>query len=112
MVSTIRSAGWPTRSIALRTSATRLTTPVEVSLWTIRTLLIVRARSSASLASTSAGSTPLRQSPGTNSTSSPRRPAISRHRLAKWPVSNIRTLSPWDSVLTRAASQAPVPEAG
>ena len=31
---------------------------------------------------------------------------------AKCPVSNISTRSPADSVLTRAASQAPVPEAG
>ena len=33
-----------------------------------------------------------------------------RHRVAKWPVSTIRTLSPGDSVLTIAASQAPVPD--
>ena len=30
----------------------------------------------------------------------------------KWPVSTIRTLSPGDSVLTIAASQAPVPDDG
>ncbi len=34
------------------------------------------------------------------------------HSVAKWPVSYISTLSPGDSVLTSAASQAPVPEAG
>ena len=34
------------------------------------------------------------------------------HSVANWPVSNISTLSPGDSVLTSAASQAPVPEAG
>ena len=34
------------------------------------------------------------------------------HSVAKWPVSNISTRSPGDSVLTSAASQAPVPEAG
>ena len=38
--------------------------------------------------------------------------AILLHRVANQPVSNISTLSPGDSVLTSAASQAPVPEAG
>ena len=42
----------------------------------------------------------------------PQRAAICRHSVAKWPVSNISTLSPGDSVLTIAASQAPVPEDG
>ena len=42
----------------------------------------------------------------------PQRPAICRHRVAKWPVSTIKTLSPGESVLTIAASQAPVPEEG
>jgi hypothetical protein len=46
------------------------------------------------------------------STSMPQRPAICRHRVAKWPVSTISTLSPADRVLTMAASQAPVPEDG
>jgi hypothetical protein len=32
--------------------------------------------------------------------------------MAKWPVSTIRTLSPGDSALTIAASQAPVPDEG
>ena len=38
--------------------------------------------------------------------------AIDFHRLAKWPVSYMSTRSPGDSVLTSAASHAPVPEAG
>ena len=42
----------------------------------------------------------------------PQRAAICRHRVAKWPVSTISTLSPGDSVLTMAASQAPVPDDG
>ena len=42
----------------------------------------------------------------------PQRAAICCHRVAKWPVSTISTLSPGDSVLTIAASQAPVPEDG
>ena len=48
---------------------------------------------------------------GQNRTEGFRR-AISCHRLAKCPVSAIRTRSPGDRVLTSAASQAPVPEAG
>ena len=51
-------------------------------------------------------------SPGTKSTSRPKRAAIARHSVAKWPVSYMSTRSPGDSVLTRAASHAPVPEAG
>ena len=65
-----------------------------------------------SLSCTTCGSTPCRQSPATNSTFSPRRAAMSRHKLAKWPVSNISTVSPGDSVLTSAASHAPVPDDG
>src|SRR5258708_39373742 len=42
----------------------------------------------------------------------PHRAAICRHSVAKCPVSTIKTLSPGDSVLTIAASQAPVPEDG
>ena len=42
----------------------------------------------------------------------PSRTAISRHSVAKWPVSDAITLSPGDSVLTSAASHAPVPDAG
>ena len=37
---------------------------------------------------------------------------MARHRLAKWPVSNIKTRSPGDKVLASAASHAPVPEDG
>ena len=112
MVSTISSAGWPARSIAARISAMRLVAPVEVSLCTTITALIACALSSASFASIAAGSAPRRQSPGMKSTSMPKRPAIWRHSVAKWPVSTISTLSPGDSVLTIAASQAPVPEDG
>ena len=42
----------------------------------------------------------------------PQRFAMLCHSVAKWPVSTISTLSPGDSVLTIAASQAPVPEDG
>ena len=59
-----------------------------------------------------AGSAGLRQSPPMNSDLSPSLSAIFFHSEAKWPVSHISTRSPADSVLTSAASQAPVPEAG
>ena len=57
-------------------------------------------------------SAPLRQSESMNSGCSPSLTAMLRHSVAKWPVSYISTLSPGDSVLTSAASHAPVPEAG
>ena len=47
-----------------------------------------------------------------NSGCSPSLTAMVFHSVAKWPVSYISTLSPGDSVLTSAASQAPVPDAG
>ena len=47
-----------------------------------------------------------------NSDLRPSLSAIFFHSEAKWPVSHISTLSPGDSVLTSAASQAPVPDAG
>ena len=37
---------------------------------------------------------------------------MSRQSVAKWPVSNASTRSPGESVLTSAASQAPVPDDG
>ncbi len=112
MVSTRNSAGCPLRSIAARTSATRLVTPVEVSLCTIATALTACSRSSASRAATASGSTPWRQSPGITSTCKPSRVASRTHRLENCPVSAISTRSPGESVLTSAASHAPVPEAG
>jgi hypothetical protein len=54
----MKSAGWPVLSIALRIAAIRLVTPVEVSLWTTFTDLMRWPESSASFASTTAGSTP------------------------------------------------------
>ena len=38
--------------------------------------------------------------------------ATPRQRFENWPVSNSTTRSPGESVFTRAASHAPVPEAG
>ena len=98
--------------MAARISGIRLVTPVDVSLCTTQTAAISCPVSAASRSATCAGSTPCRQSPGTMSTSSPRVRAISCHSVAKWPVSKQSTRSPGLSVLTSAASQAPVPEAG
>ncbi len=112
MVSAIKSAGWPASSSARRTAATSVTQPVDVSLWTTHTALISWAVSALRRSAMAAASAPLRQSPGRNSGARPRRSASRFHRVAKWPVSYISTRSPGDRVLTRAASQAPVPEEG
>ena len=98
-------------SMARRTAGMLLVTPVEVSLWTTATALMVRLRSAISFSPMTAASTPCRQSPGMKSTSSPSFTAMSRHSVANWPVSTISTVSPGDSVLTNAASHAPVPDA-
>ena len=81
-------------------------------MWTHITALIAWPVSSRSFASTAAGSTPCRQSPGTKSTWSPKASAMRCQSVAKCPVSNISTRSPGESVFTIAASHAPVPLAG
>ena len=58
------------------------------------------------------GEAPWRQSPSSQTTSSPSFSAIPFHSVAKCPVSDAITLSPGESVLTSAASHAPVPDAG
>src|SRR3984893_1442923 len=112
MVSTINSAGCLTRSMILRTSSGEVTQPVEVSLWTTHTALILCALSAERCASICSRSAPWRQSPGMNSTSSLNLSAMPCQSTANWPVSHINTLSPGCSVLTIAASQAPVPDEG
>src|SRR5690242_13393129 len=112
MVSTISRAWCPARSISARISGTRLATPVDVSLWTTRTALTTAPVSAASRRPIASGSAPCRQSPGITSGRSPSRPASWAHSAAKCPVSAISTVSPGDKVLTRAASQAPVPDEG
>ncbi|MGY2937447.1 hypothetical protein ACVWZ6_007049 [Bradyrhizobium sp. GM6.1] len=112
MVSTISSAGCLTRSSSLRTSRGGVTQPVEVSLWTTQTALMVCCLSAARRFSISARSAPWRQSLGMKSTSSLNLSAMPRHSTANWPVSHINTLSPGASTLTIAASQAPVPDEG
>src|SRR6476620_12704293 len=112
MVSTINRAGCLTRSMTLRTSSGCVTQPVEVSLCTIMTALILCWRSTDSFASICSRSAPWRQSPGMKSTSSLNLSAMPCHSTANCPVSHIKTLSPGESVLTMAASQAPVPDDG
>src|ERR1700712_4292784 len=112
MLSTISSAGCLTRSRILRTSCGCVTQPVEVSLCTTHTALILCALSAESRASICSRSAPWRQSPGRKSTSILNFSAMPRHSTANCPVSAISTLSPGCSVLTSAASQAPVPDDG
>src|ERR1700688_1175502 len=112
MVSTISSAGCFVRSMALRTSSGGVKQPVDVSLCTTTPALILCWRSAASRASICSTSAPRRQSPGRKSTSSLNLSAMPCHSTANWPVSAISTLSPGNSVLTIAASHAPVPDDG
>jgi hypothetical protein len=98
--------------MAARIGAIGVVTPVDVSLWTTHTALIACAPSARNRFSISAGLAPWRQSPGMKSTTSDKRSASFFHRVANWPVSAISTRSPGDSVLTSAASHAPVPLAG
>ena len=109
IASAMSSAGCRAASIALRTSSSRVRQPVDVSLWTTHTALILWAVSALSLFSMRLASAPMRQSVGMTSVSRPRRRAMASQSTANWPVSHISTLSPGDSVLVRPASQAPDP---
>ena len=111
MVSTIKSAGWPAALMALRIAAIGDRQPVAVSLCSTQTALISWPLSLRRCSSITAGSAPVRQSPLMNSGLSPSFSAMVFHCVANWPVSTISTRSPGDSVLTRAASHAPVPVA-
>ncbi len=112
IVSTMSSAGCFCASIALRISSIHERQPVEVSLCTTHTALIWCALSCLRRASIRFASAPMRQSVAKNSGTSPSFSAITFHSSANCPVSTISTWSPGDSVLTRAASQAPVPDEG
>ncbi len=85
--STMNRAGWFAASIASRTRAMLLVTPVEVSLCTTMTARIWWSGSARSRSSIASASTPLRQSPAITSTCSPMRVASRSHRAAKCPVS-------------------------
>ena len=111
MVSTRNSAGWPAASIALRISAIGDRQPVEVSLCRTHTALISCALSLRRCSSITFGSAPMRQSVLMNSGLRPIFSAITFQSVPNWPVSTISTRSPGDSVLTSAASHAPVPVA-
>ena len=111
MVSTMNSAGCLAASIAWRISSIGERQPVDVSLWSTHTALILCPASLRRCASISLGSAPMRQSVSMNSGSSPSRFAMLRHSVAKWPVLHISTRSPGESVLTSAPSHAPVPVA-
>ena len=112
MVSTISSAGCSARSIAATDFRMRLVTPVEVSLWTTITALIVCAGIGGKRRSISRRIDAVPPVARDKLDEQPQLSAIAVHSAANWPVSAISTLSPGDSVLTIAASQAPVPEAG
>ena len=116
MVSTKSKAGCLAASMARRTAAMSLVTPVEVSLCTTHTALMLWPVSAFRRCSIRSACTPLRQpsKPGRLKTSdfSPSWLASLFHKNAKWPVSYISTWSPVLSTLHKAASQAPVPEAG
>ena len=98
--------------MALRTASMREIEPDEVSLWTTQTALMAWPVSSFRRFSMTLASAPERQSVAMNSGFRPSLMAMFFQSVAKWPVSTIRTVSPGESTLTRAASQAPVPEAG
>ena len=110
--STQSSAGWPAASIARRSPAMSLVTPVAVSLWQARIALIACPVSARSAASVRSSGTPSPHSTSCTSTSKPSRSAMSIHRWLNWPKREASNLSPGESVLVSAASQAPVPEEG
>ena len=112
MASTISSAGWAARFIASRTGSTWVMQLVDVSLWTTQTALILCDLSAARRSSMAATSAPRRQSVSSSTGSRPSRCAICTQRWANQPVWLISTWSPGDKVLSSAASQAPVPDAG
>src|ERR1700682_3555971 len=84
MVSTISSAGCLTWSMILRTSSGWVTQPVEVSLCTTITALILCSWSAASRASIASTSAPRRQSPGRKSTSSLNLSQMLSHSTVNW----------------------------
>src|SRR6266550_8462197 len=73
------------------------------------TPLIVCGWSALNASSLHAGEAPVPHSSSCTTTSRPTRCARSIHRWLNWPKRGASSLSPGDSVLVRAASQAPVP---
>ena len=107
--STMYSALWLAALIALPIASMSLPTPEAVSTCVTRIALISPVVSFFSRASTSSGRTARRQSPFSVSTSTPSRAANSPQPAAKRPLSSTRTLSPLESTLVSAPSQAPWP---
>ena len=98
--------------MACRTAATFDVTPVDVSLWTTSTARSSCAVSATSRASTCAMGTPSPYGTSICSTSTPYAAAVFAKPVEKWPLTTASTRSPGDSVLTIAASHAPVPDPG
>ena len=110
--STISRAGCLAESIALRTAAMSLDTPVAVSLWVASTALILCSLSFFRISAYFSVGTPSPHSQSTTSTLKPRRVTMSIHRWLNWPKREASTRSPGESVLVSAASQPPVPVEG
>ena len=106
-VSTMYSAGWPAALIALPIASMSFQTPDAVSTCATSTALMLCVLSWRSRSSTSAGCTARRQSPFNTSTSAPIIPAAMPEPTAKRPLSSTKIVSPRDSTLEIAASQAP-----
>ena len=111
-VSTSSRAGCSHASSAARTAATSDVTPVEVSLCTTRTARSSCAVSAARRAATRSAGTPSPYATSSRSTSMPYAAAVFAKPVEKWPFTHASTRSPGESVLTSAASHAPVPEPG
>ena len=105
--STSSSASLPAASRALPIAAMSFCTPDAVSTCVTRIALMLR--SALSFASTASGCTARRSSPVSTSTCAPSIFAASPQAIAKRPLSSTSTLSPRESTLVSAASQAPWP---
>ena len=110
--STISSAGCLRRSMARRSAATSLVTPVAVSLWHTSTALIRCSLSARRMSRKRSTGTPSPQVTCSSCTSRPMRSARSAHRCENWPKRAVSTRSPGDRVLVSATSQPAVPVAG
>ena len=109
MTSTMKSASWPLARMALPSAAMSFTTPEAVSTCTTRMALISPAVSARRRVSSASADTARRGCSANTSTSTPSASAISPHPTAKRPLSSASTLSPRESTLESAASQAPWP---
>ena len=105
--STISSASWPAARFASPIALMSFCTPDAVS--TCATKIALIDLSAFNLASTASGRTARRKSPGSTSTCAPSIFAASPQPIAKRPLSSTSTLSPRESTLVSAASQAPWP---